>query len=136
MKKVWLVVWLALVLAACGPSSPPDAAGDPVVDDGQEAPTAIVDAEQVAEATEVPEEDVQPVVAEEVEPGSGAEKSEVEVDEAATSDEEVGPTTEGDTLNVVFPATTPAEASVVRVTDHVLGAADPMVQIIEYGDFQ
>ncbi len=31
---------------------------------------------------------------------------------------------------------TPAEAGVVRVQDHVKGAEEPVVTIIEYGDFQ
>lgn len=36
----------------------------------------------------------------------------------------------------VFPATTPAEAAIVRPQDWTLGAANPIVTIIEYGDFQ
>lgn len=32
--------------------------------------------------------------------------------------------------------TTPEEASIVRPEDHTKGAADPLVTIIEYGDFQ
>jgi cyclophilin family peptidyl-prolyl cis-trans isomerase/protein-disulfide isomerase len=36
----------------------------------------------------------------------------------------------------VFPATSPAEAAVVRSQDWPLGAANPIVSIIEYGDFQ
>ena len=35
-----------------------------------------------------------------------------------------------------FPATTVQEASVVRERDWKLGAEDPLVTIIEYGDFQ
>lgn len=34
------------------------------------------------------------------------------------------------------PATTPAEAAQVRSQDWTLGADDPLVTIIEYGDFQ
>lgn len=34
------------------------------------------------------------------------------------------------------PATTVAEAAVVRDRDYVLGSSDPAVVIIEYGDFQ
>jgi hypothetical protein len=36
----------------------------------------------------------------------------------------------------VNPATTVAEASIVRDRDWVLGADEPAVTIIEYGDFQ
>jgi PBP1b-binding outer membrane lipoprotein LpoB len=35
-----------------------------------------------------------------------------------------------------FPATTVAEASIVRDRDWTQGTADPIVAIIEYGDFQ
>jgi hypothetical protein len=35
-----------------------------------------------------------------------------------------------------FPATTPEEAGVVRQRDWTKGAAEPVVTIIEYGDFQ
>ncbi|MBE2221549.1 MAG: hypothetical protein IAF02_08420 [Anaerolineae bacterium] len=35
-----------------------------------------------------------------------------------------------------FPATTVAEASVVRDSDWTKGTDDPLVSIIEYGDFQ
>ncbi len=36
----------------------------------------------------------------------------------------------------ITPATTPAEADIVRSRDYVIGASDPAVTIIEYGDFQ
>ena len=35
-----------------------------------------------------------------------------------------------------FPATTVQEASIVRERDWKKGAEDPLVSIIEYGDFQ
>ena len=35
-----------------------------------------------------------------------------------------------------FPATNVAEASIVRDRDWTIGADDPLVTIIEYGDFQ
>lgn len=41
----------------------------------------------------------------------------------------------GDKSDVVTGAT-PQEAAVVREQDHVKGADDPLVTIIEYGDFQ
>ena len=34
------------------------------------------------------------------------------------------------------PASTPAEAGEVRDFDHIKGATDPVVTIIEYGDYQ
>lgn len=37
---------------------------------------------------------------------------------------------------VFTPATTPEEAGIVRPQDWVKGASDPVVTIIEYGDFQ
>lgn len=36
----------------------------------------------------------------------------------------------------ITPATTPEEAGIVRPQDWVKGATDPVVTIIEYGDFQ
>ncbi len=36
----------------------------------------------------------------------------------------------------ITPATTPAEAAQVRPQDWAIGANDPLVTIIEYGDFQ
>ncbi len=36
----------------------------------------------------------------------------------------------------VVTGATPEEASIVREQDYIIGAADPTVTIIEYGDFQ
>jgi hypothetical protein len=36
----------------------------------------------------------------------------------------------------ITPATTPEEAGIVRPQDWVKGATDPIVSIIDYGDFQ
>jgi hypothetical protein len=36
----------------------------------------------------------------------------------------------------VTTGTNPEEASIVRVQDHTIGAEEPVVTIIEYGDFQ
>jgi hypothetical protein len=46
-----------------------------------------------------------------------------------------GETSAVDKSSVVTGAT-PEEASVVREQDYVIGASDPKVTIIEYGDFQ
>lgn len=39
-------------------------------------------------------------------------------------------------VEAIFPATTPAEASIVRDRDWTKGATEPVVTVIEYGDFQ
>lgn len=42
----------------------------------------------------------------------------------------------GQAVPAITPATTPEEAGIVRPQDWVKGASDPLVTIIEYGDFQ
>ena len=44
--------------------------------------------------------------------------------------------TNDDPVVAIFPATTVDEAAVIRERDWVHGATDPLVTIIEYGDFQ
>ena len=39
-------------------------------------------------------------------------------------------------VSAITPATTAAEAAVIREQDHVIGADEPAVAIIEYGDYQ
>jgi hypothetical protein len=55
-------------------------------------------------------------------------------EEPAATDGSTDPVEQEETA--VFPATTVAEASIVRDRDWQKGAADPAVTIIEYGDFQ
>ena len=128
MKHFWkIVLSLALfgLLAAC--TSPPEQPADTEPDVAEVEPTEeveVVEAEptatEVVEPTDEPEEEV----VEEVE----------EADEAEVMEEEEP------TMAVDGPqhtaALTVADASVERAYDHAKGASEPVVTIIEYGDFQ
>jgi hypothetical protein len=62
-------------------------------------------------------------------------------DGAATTQESEQVTSPGSETSTagrasVATGSTPEEASIVREQDYVIGAADPTVTIIEYGDFQ
>ena len=59
------------------------------------------------------------------------------VEEAATAETiAIADTSSSSTHADYTPASTPAEAGIVRDFDQVKGAADPVVTIIEYGDYQ
>ncbi|MFL7837515.1 MAG: hypothetical protein ACK2T4_09060 [Candidatus Promineifilaceae bacterium] len=76
--------------------------------------------------------------------GSTTGSSTTTGEEATTAvDNSVTPTEEKDNNEStqtgsisVITGSTPEEASVVREQDHILGAEEPVVTIIEYGDFQ
>jgi hypothetical protein len=57
-------------------------------------------------------------------------------DLAAETEPETAPDSSETAVIPNFPATTVAEASIVRDRDWSQGTADPLVSIIEYGDFQ
>ena len=73
-----------------------------------------------------------------------AEESETAVSTTDTATEDTPTDTTGLTsaptsANVpadFIPASNPADASEVRNFDHIIGATDPAVTIIEYGDYQ
>ncbi|MFQ5421781.1 MAG: hypothetical protein ACE5EY_15625 [Anaerolineae bacterium] len=76
--------------------------------------------------------------------GSNSTSETAVIEPTATDTAEVAPaettnetpaTAVADT-NELTPATTPEEASQIREQDHIVGATDPAVTIIEYGDFQ
>ena len=60
--------------------------------------------------------------------------------ETAVIEEDIDPELASETDETVaiagFPATTVEEASIVRDRDWTKGTDDPLVSIIEYGDFQ
>lgn len=77
-------------------------------------------------AVSVPEEPARPETdSTEIEPVAETETEDESSSEPANEIEISG-----------FPATTVAEASIVRDRDWVKGTDDPLVAIIEYGDFQ
>ena len=74
-------------------------------------------------------------------PADTAAPSVAEENEAAAPQEDVQESPQsGDSIqdgkSSVVTGTTPQEASIVRAEDHFIGAEDPVVTIIEYGDFQ
>ncbi len=56
------------------------------------------------------------------------------VDSEETAPQSTVPASSSSTT--VLTGSTPEEASIIREQDHVKGASDPLVTIIEYGDFQ
>ncbi len=57
-------------------------------------------------------------------------------DEAAVEVDSVTDDTEQAKEHTVDTGTTPAEAAIIREQDQSKGASDPLITIIEYGDFQ
>jgi hypothetical protein len=106
MRKIYLM--LLLLLIACGPAGTPATAPEGSSEPAAEAEASI--SEPTAMATEVVEKSEEP--------------------------SETGEQSDDSSVSGFFPATTLAEASIVRPTDHALGATDPVIAIIEYGDFQ
>jgi cytoskeletal protein RodZ len=109
--RIVLMLFLMMMLAACGAVAPTDtsAPGDVATT----APTAVATTQTPTEETSPPTAEPAPTDAPDV--------------ELPDSDTAVPP---------IVAATTVAQASAVRPQDWTLGAADPEVVIIEYGDFQ
>ena len=126
MKKILKLAWLTpilVLLMAC--TSTPTA--EPETAEVEEAaPTQVVESQESEQPTEEPE----PTATEEIE-----EMEEV-MEEVAEEEQEAdsapaavdGPTHE--------PATTVLEALSERPYDQAKGADEPLLTIIEYGDFQ
>jgi cytoskeletal protein RodZ len=110
MKRVWLLlIGVLLLMAACAPAQPESA--ETVAD----TPVAAVE----TEAT-VPTDDF------------ASAETEIESEPTAATDE-----TPAETDAVAgFPAQSFDEAATFRTFDHFKGAEEPIVEIIEYGDFQ
>jgi len=104
MKKyvVMTMLAVAVVLAACAPSTTPAS---------PETPTNASTSSTVAITATEAVEDI----------GSQADPA------AAMTGERSEP---------AVPVLTPDQVGVVRPQDHFLGASEPLVTIIEYGDFQ
>jgi len=119
-KQLYSLFFLLSLLIGCGPSG-----GEPVGDIQESAATPAMSATATTEITAVPKptSTSEPVPATEptAEPAADSEETAVSDDGSPAA---------------FSPATTVAEAAVVREQDQVLGAADPLVTIIEYGDFQ
>ena len=150
MKRFFRLAWLTLLMGlfiAC--SSPP--ASSPVVEEIEEAAEpAVVEAEQTAndeaeaepveeavsaETTEeeVSEDEAEEEMEEAAEEESSDEGEENESEESMEEAESVVTAVDGPTHT---PAATIEEALVERAYDQVKGADEPLMTIIEYGDFQ
>ena len=108
MKKILLLLVLLLAVACGGPEAPVTEATD-----NEESETAV---STPTTATE-----------------------EVATAETIATAETVAPTnadTSSSSRDDFTPASTPADAGIVRDFDQVKGATDPTVTIIEYGDYQ
>lgn len=119
MKKILTLLFLLLLVAACGPSGTADAPA-------QAEP-------ETAETTNNMD-----FAAEAVEPTATAEAVATEVvAETPTAETETAVDgNNGENVAAVTVAETPAEAAEIRPQDWVKGAEDPLVAIVEYGDFQ
>lgn len=125
-RTLFLLLVSVLLLAACAPADPdaaastPDASGavDPTataadpVDESADTPTAA--------PTDLPTDPTVPPVAED-------DAADVDAPSNENSDDSDGG---------FVPATSFEDAALVRDVDWVKGAEDPVVVIIEYGDFQ
>ena len=124
LKWLWIPL-LAMAFVACG--VPPEASTEDVSNstsgaiDLNESEAADSDVEEAAEAVEE--------TAEEPEPATVESEPEEVVEEPA----ETASATAGDD---VFPAVDPQDALVERSFDHAKGSEEPVVTVIEYGDFQ
>lgn len=108
-KAIWLLL-LALLLS-CGPSA------------AEKQPVANAE-EGIAQATDETDEEENTVAIEALNETDEAE-SEILTDIVAAAD-----------FDSFVPATSVEEAAVLRPQDWKIGATDPSVVIIEYGDFQ
>lgn len=118
MKQIFK--WAGLFLLAAALISCGSPASEPVEEVQDEVPTRVVEAEE-AEVEEVAEEEPEPE--EEM-----AMDEEMEVEEASMVEAVDGPTHE--------PATTVEQAIQERSYDQAKGGEEPLLTIIEYGDFQ
>jgi hypothetical protein len=119
-KQLYSLLFLLFFFIGCGPSG-----GEPGADVQDSAATQAILATATTEITAVPEptstSEPAPATEPTAEPNADSEETAVSDDGSPAA---------------FSPATTVAEAAVVREQDQVLGAADPLVTIVEYGDFQ
>jgi hypothetical protein len=108
MRKPLCLLFVLFLLISCGPSG-----GDPATDNPETTATQISIDTETAVAPAVPEPTTAPVLT---------------ADATAVAQDEY--------LATYSPATSVAEAAVVREQDWVRGASEPLITVIEYGDFQ
>lgn len=120
----------SLLLLGC---SAPESPAEPPAEPTEEVAAEI---EQEAEEEDMAATELPDPTADEAEMDEEAEEmmeeSETDADEAAADSSSVTV----DTGDAPFPAVTIEDALIERPTDHIIGADDPLITIIEYGDFQ
>lgn len=133
MKQLMRIVWLTLLtglLIACSSPAPRTSTVDEAEEVADVEPAAVetaeepVDPEPTEADAEKEEVDAEPTAAEEPVATEPAEETDTE-DESEQVD---SPTH--------TPAATVEDALVEQPYDHVKGADEPLLTIIEYGDFQ
>ena len=125
MKRLLIFMLLAMVmLAACTPAEPDSAE--------TEAEIALADGFETDLAEPTP---TAPNPADEPEADSSEEATPV-ADAATEAEEATEKESETNESVAGFPATNFEEAAVLRERDWFKGAEEPVVEIIEYGDFQ
>ncbi len=118
MKKHLIGLLLILLLTACGTS-------EPAPTEPESEPISSVE-ETTSESADLEADNDAATETDDDEEAAAVEEEESEEDTAVTVVD--GPTYE--------PSTTIPEAAELKATDHTKGAEDPIITIIEYGDFQ
>ena len=127
MKKYFIGILLVLLLGACGPGSPPTKE-EAEINTNNNPPTA----ETADEPTGSDQAEL-----EAAEPTEAVAEAEPTDTETAESEEESEAETDTAVANADFqPAQNFTEAAQLRAADYTKGAEEPIVAIIEYGDFQ
>ncbi len=125
MKRI-LLMFILLLAVACGPAVAPEAVEN--VGEGETAVIANTPTASIKEEAEEPESTEQPA---QVEPAVESEPT----DEPVVEEETEAPQTQVASTDFV-PAVSVAEAAEIRSQDWTIGAEEPRITIIEYGDFQ
>ena len=122
-KHLWLFLF-SLMLISCGPSG-----GEVAVEQAPAATAVPAPAEEIVADTAVPEPTDEPTAI--PQPTSAPADEPEPASETATE-------TDNNTAQLAdnFPATNFDEAAVIREGDWIRGAIEPVITIIEYGDFQ
>ncbi|MEM7112900.1 MAG: hypothetical protein AAF614_10750 [Chloroflexota bacterium] len=126
MKRILLLIGL-LFLVACGGET----VAEPTAEPAEEAVAAVEVEEAAVEETEAEEmAEEEPTAVPEPEPTAAPEEEPEEMEEESASEEEEAPSAD------LSPEELLADASLVRTEDWAKGSSDPLITIIEYGDFQ
>ena len=124
---------LSLLLLGC---AAPESPAEVPADSAEEVVSEIEQIEQEAQEEEAPATELPDPTAAEAEMEDEAEEAMADSADDAVEEDAESNSVSVDTGDAVFPAVTIEDALIERPTDHVIGADDPLITIIEYGDFQ